>query len=206
MASRATVLRHLEELKACRRCPRMVPPPIVGEAVHDARVLLCGQAPGSYEGVRGRPFAHTAGKTLFSWFEQALGIDEEQVRSRLWFSAVCRCFPGKNPKGGDRVPSADEIERCAPWLDAELRMLRPALVIAVGKLAISRFMPVRRLDEVVGRVHEVEHASVRFDLLPLPHPSGVSTWHYKEPGKTLLKQALAALAAHPAASSLRAPR
>lgn len=203
MASRAKVLRHLDELKACRACPGMVPPSVVGRPVHDARVLLCGQAPGVHEGSRARPFAHTAGKTLFAWMTEALDVDEEQFRSRVWFSAVCRCFPGKNPKGGDRVPSDDEIARCAPWLDAELRMLRPALVLAVGKLAISRFLPVTRLDEVVGRVHVAERAGVRFDLLPLPHPSGVSTWHRKEPGKALLAQALAALRAHPAASSVR---
>lgn len=206
MASRARVLRHLEELGACRRCPQMVPPSVVGRPVHDARILLCGQAPGVHEGTRGRPFAHTAGKTLFSWLERSLGIDEEEARSRLWFSAVCRCFPGKNPKGGDRVPSEDEIERCAPWLDAELRMLKPALVLAVGKLAISRFLPVQRLDEVVGQVHTAERAGVRFDVLPLPHPSGVSTWHHKEPGRTLLAEALTLLAEHPAASSLRRPR
>lgn len=183
----------------------MVPPSVVGEPVHDARVLLCGQAPGVHEGSRARPFAYTAGKTLFAWMDDALGVDEEQFRARVWFSAVCRCFPGKNPKGGDRVPSEDEIAHCAPWLDAELRMLRPALVLAVGKLAISRFLPVKKLDEVVGRVHTAERAGVRFDLLPLPHPSGVSTWHRKEPGKGLLAQALAAFAAHPAASFVREP-
>lgn len=196
------MLLHLDELRACRRCPNMVPPSVVGRPVRDARVLLVGQAPGSREGDRGRPFAHTAGKTLFGWLEQALAVDEERVRDRVWFSAVCRCFPGKNPKGGDRVPGDDEVERCAPWLDAELRMLQPALVLAVGKLAISRFLSFKKLDEVVGELFEAQRAGVRFALLPLPHPSGASTWHRQEQGKALLTRALTRLASHPAAASV----
>ncbi len=203
MASRAKVLRHIAELSACRRCPRMHPPSVVGQPVHDARVLLVGQAPGSREGSRARPFAFTAGTTLFRWMQEALDVDEEQFRARVWFSAVCRCFPGKNPKGGDRVPDKEEREACAPWLDAELRMLKPELVLAVGKLAISRFMTFQKLADVVGQVHSVEHAGVRFDVLPLPHPSGMSTWHHMEPGKALLAQALIALREHPAARSIR---
>lgn len=207
MATKALVLRHQDALRECRRCPRMVPPSVVGQPVHRARILLVGQAPGSREGSRARPFAHTAGKTLFAWMQDALEVDEEQFRARVWFSAVCRCFPGKNPKGGDRVPDADEIERCAPWLDAEIAMLKPALVLAIGRLAISRFLDMKRsfkkLDEVVGRLHTSERAGVTLDVLPLPHPSGLSTWHRREPGKVLLAQALTLLRAHPAASSLR---
>jgi uracil-DNA glycosylase len=203
MASRAKVRAHLEALSACRRCPAMHPPVVVGRPVADARILLVGQAPGDREGVRGQPFAHTAGKTLFAWLGPALEADEERLRDRLWFSAVCRCFPGKKDKGGDRVPAREEIEACAGWLDAEIAMLRPELVLAVGKLAIAQFLEVKKLDAVVGRMHEGERAGVRFDLLPLPHPSGVSTWHRKEPGKALLEKALAMLSAHPAAASLR---
>lgn len=203
MASLAHVKRHLSALEACARCPRMAGPPVVGRPNARAEILLVGQAPGDREIVRRRPFAHSAGRTLFRWLDEALAIDEEEARAGLWFSAVCRCFPGKKERGGDRVPDAEEIERCAPWLDDELRMLRPRLVLAVGKLAISRFVRVQRLDDVIGRVLEVERAGVTFDLLPLPHPSGVSTWHVTEPGKTLLKEALALLSRHPAAVSLR---
>lgn len=182
----------------------MVPPSVVGRPVHDARILLVGQAPGAREGDRARPFAHTAGTTLFRWMSDALEVDEERFRSRVWFAAVCRCFPGKTPNGGDRVPNPEEIEACAPFLDEELRLLRPALVLAVGKLAISRFTRVDRLGDVVGQLLGAERAGVRFDLLPLPHPSGVSTWHRSEPGKALLGAALSALAAHPAAVSVTA--
>jgi D-alanyl-lipoteichoic acid acyltransferase DltB (MBOAT superfamily) len=65
-------------------------------------VLLVGQAPGVREPVAGKPFAWTAGKTLFRWFEEAVGLTEEAVRKKIYFAAVCRCFPGKAPGGNDR--------------------------------------------------------------------------------------------------------
>lgn len=192
------LLAHFEELEACRRCPGMHGPPVHGRPVV-GRVLLVGQAPGAHEPVRGRPFAHTAGKTLFKWLHAATGLDEEQARDRIFFAAVCRCFPGKSPRGGgDRVPDEDEMAACAPWLDAEIGLLRPTLVLAVGKLAIGRFLPCARLEDVVGEIWPGARAGRRFDVLPLPHPSGASTWHHKEPGKRLLGRALERLGSHPA--------
>jgi uracil-DNA glycosylase len=106
-------------------------------------------------------------------------------------AAVCRCFPGKHPKGsGDRVPDDIEIANCAPWLEREIALLRPKLVIPVGKLAIGQFVEANTLAEVIGRVLPLERAGVKFDLIALPHPSGASTWHRMEPGKTLLRKAL----------------
>ena len=95
--------RHVARLLRCRRCPRMKSWPVSGGAIL-SDVMLVGQAPGPREPVLKRPFAHTAGKTLFRWFEQFCGINEAAVRSTAYFAAVCRCFPGKNSSGGDRVP------------------------------------------------------------------------------------------------------
>ena len=190
-------LRQLQQaLKACHACPRMHGPPVHGEPVA-AKILLVGQAPGEKEIEVHRPFAWTAGKTLFRWFE-TIGVDERQFRSRVYMSAVCRCFPGKKPRGGDRVPDADEIERCAKWLDGEIDILRPELIIPVGKLAISRFLEFKTLREVIGEKHQIASHDRTIDVIPLPHPSGASTWHVTEPGKTLLRDALALIGQHPA--------
>jgi uracil-DNA glycosylase len=172
-------------------------PAVVGRPV-TSRVMLVGQAPGDKEPRLGRPFAWTAGKTLFAWFQAALGWTEDEVRDRIYLAAVCRCFPGKQPGGGDRVPAPDEIAACADWLEREFALLEPSLVIPVGKLAISRFLPVERLNDVIGRSHRVTYTGRELDCIPLPHPSGASTWHRREPGKTLLAEALARLALHPA--------
>jgi uracil-DNA glycosylase len=187
--TRELLAAHIERLHACRRCPRMHKPVVSGGPVL-SRVLLVGQAPGDKEPVLGRPFAWTAGKTLFHWFEDACGLNEQEFRARIYMAAVCRCFPGKKPQGGDRVPSAEEIGHCSSWLDAELEILGPRLVIPVGKLAIQQFLPFERIDRVIGRKFEVRSGPHRFSLIPLPHPSGASPWHRMEPGKMLLDRAL----------------
>ena len=188
---------HLRLLSRCERCPSMQKPVVTGRPVA-GRIILVGQAPGIKEPQLGRPFAWTAGKTLFRWIERALGWDEEQTRDRIYFSAVCRCFPGKNPNGGDRVPSNDEVARCSHWLKREFQLLQPLLVLPVGRLAISQFLAFESLSTVVGRQWKLQYNGGWQDVIPLPHPSGASTWHRTEPGKTLLDESLRLLASHPA--------
>jgi uracil-DNA glycosylase len=190
------LLAHQDVLAHCRRCPRMQSTPVIGNPVV-SRVLLVGQAPGPKEPAIGKPFAWTAGRMLFKWFA-GIGLTEEAFRGRVYMAAACRCFPGKRPSGGDRVPDDDEVANCASWLDAEIGINRPALVLAAGKLAIAQFMAVDRLDAVVGKLHRTTRNGISFDVAPLPHPSGASTWQHTEPGKTLLPRALALIAAHPA--------
>jgi uracil-DNA glycosylase len=190
------LIEHQAELRRCTRCADMVGPVVTGNA-GVSPILLLGQAPGDKEGAAGRPFAWTAGKTLFKWFE-GIGIAEAAFRERVYMAAVCRCFPGKNPKGGDRVPSRDEIAHCAPWLEQELTLLQPRLILPVGKMAIARFVDCKRLTEVIGQQQRIDTPAGPTDLIPLPHPSGASTWHRTEPGRTLLQQALQLIAAHPA--------
>ena len=195
--SAAALRAHVEELRACRKCVRMESAPVSGGPVK-SEVMLVGQAPGTHEPQLGRPFAWTAGKTLFRWFEQACGFGEDIFRANVYMAAVCRCFPGKHPKGsGDRVPDDEEIANCAPWMESEIRLLQPKLVIPVGKLAIAQFVTAEKLSEVIGRRIPLERGGVKFDLVALPHPSGASTWHRTEPGKTLLKQTLGLLGKDP---------
>ncbi|MBI4663561.1 MAG: uracil-DNA glycosylase family protein [Verrucomicrobia bacterium] len=172
--------------------------PVVTCGAVVSQVLLVGQAPGDKEPVLGRPFAWTAGRTLFRWFADAAGMTEAQFRASIYMAAVCRCFPGKKPSGGDRVPSPEEVRNCSTWLMNELEILRPRLVIPVGKLAIEQFLAMRGLDQIIGRKFVVSCAEHTFDLIPLPHPSGASPWHRIEPGKTLLAKALGLIANHPA--------
>ncbi len=186
------------DLAGCRLCPRVMGTPVHPSA-QPARILLVGQAPGPREASLGRPFAWTAGRTLFGWFASVLGADEQLVRRHVYLSAVTRCFPGKAPGGGDRRPDPDEVARCRKWLRAEVELMRPRLVVPVGTLAIAEVMGHRGgLAEVVGTAHRLVFEGHRADVIPLPHPSGASTWHRTEPGKSLLARALALLASHPA--------
>ena len=199
-----TVKKHLAALRGCERCPRMQRPAVVGRPTV-SRVLLVGQAPGDKEPKLGRPFAWTAGKTLFKWFQGALGWSEDDVRDRIYFAAVCRCFPGKRPEGGDRVPAPDEIANCAAWLEREFALLQPALVLPVGKLAIGQFLGERPLVETIGKEFAITFRGHPVDCVPLPHPSGASPWHRMEPGKTLLNRALALIAKHAAIRGRASP-
>ena len=171
-----------------------------GPVVSD--VMLVGQAPGPREPVLAKPFAWTAGRTLFRWFEQFCGIDETELRTKIYFAAVCRCFPGKTSTGGDRVPAPDEIANCSTWLDEEIQILRPRLLIPVGRLAITQFVKCPSLEAVIGRGFRVERAGREFDLIPLPHPSGASPWPKIPPGKALLEKAMRKIARHPAIKKL----
>ena len=127
----ADLQAHRRALLQCRACEQMIGPVVSGNPVASP-VLLVGQAPGDKEGKFGRPFAWTAGKTLFKWFA-SIGFEEAAFRERVYMAAVCRCFPGKNPKGGDRVPNLVEIATCGRWLDAEIDLLRPKLLIQIGR-------------------------------------------------------------------------
>ena len=166
-------------------------------------VMLIGQAPGPREPVLQRPFAHTAGKTLFQWFEKFCRMNETTVRSTIYFAAVCRCFPGKNSSGGDRVPAPDEVRNCSSWMNDEIQILRPRLVIPVGRLAIVQFIDCAKLEEVIGRGFRVKRAGHSFDLIPLPHPSGASPWHKIPPGRQSTQRAMRKIARHPAIIDLR---
>jgi uracil-DNA glycosylase len=193
MASTAKKLNeHVAALSACRRCEhRGDVRPIVSLAVAP-RVMLVGQAPGQVEAQGGKPFAGRAGRTLFRWFEQA-GIDEFTARRRIYIAAVTRCYPGPSPSGrGDRVPSIEEQQACSSWLDSELAIIRPKVIIPVGKLAIGRFFAEQPLDRIIGRSHVVDRRLV----IPLPHPSGASSWIHQGNHPALLAQAIRLIEQH----------
>jgi uracil-DNA glycosylase len=211
-AREAKVVSALEVVQADIRAfrPRGFGPPVHGAPVA-SRILLVGQAPGPHEGRLGRPFAWTAGKTLFGWFARATGADEATVRARVYIAAVVRCFPGKTSSGGDRVPTRDECARWRGFLEREVAILEPRLVLPVGRLAISEVLGpgvgTGPLAQVVGKEHRRLYHGAEVDVIPLPHPSGASTWFKVEPGRTLLERALERLARHPEViRALGAPR
>lgn len=194
MPKRSSLDRALEDhcraLSSCRRCnlgPGVLP---IVSLARRPRVMLVGQAPGKVETGGGRAFAGRAGKTLFRWLERA-GLDERTARNRIYIAAVTRCYPGPSPSGrGDRVPSPVERANCSSWLDDELRLVRPRLLLPVGRLAIERFLPRLPLEELIGREHEIDCAGLRVIAIPLPHPSGASSWIHQGNHAGLLSRAL----------------
>jgi uracil-DNA glycosylase len=148
------------------------------------RAMIVGQAPGAVEGVERRPWRGRAGRTLRGW----LGLDEDAFYETFYCASVTRCYPGKHPSGrGDRPPTPTELGLCSFWLDWELRLLRPGLVLVVGGLAIRRLLGLPRLTETIGRRYALGDATA----VPLPHPSGASGWLNDHANRARLEDALA---------------
>jgi uracil-DNA glycosylase family 4 len=196
MASRHERLVALQrEHRGCTRCViaghiAMANPVFSGRA--DQEILLVGQAPGPVEQDQTRPFAGRAGRQLMRWLQRAGFRDEDDVRARIYMTSMTTCFPGRAPGGGDRRPSAAEVALCRPWLDSALELLQPRLILPVGGLAISRFLPGRRLDDVIGHAfgpdgHRLDDTQTgQAILVPLPHPSGQSRWN-NDPARAALR-------------------
>ena len=186
------------EVSACRRCAlagyRVHGPPVLGGdpsmVRQPRRVMLIGQAPGRTETASGRPFCGQAGRRLFGWLA-SVGIEEDAFRRQVYMAALTRCYPGSSPTGhGDRRPSPAELALCRPFLDRALALIGPQLILLVGSMAIDAFLGKMPLVDAVGRMHV--RAGQRY--LPLPHPSGASTWLNDSRHQALLSRALALLA------------
>jgi uracil-DNA glycosylase len=168
--------RSLTSLKrdeaVCRACVERGYPleslPVIAPG-EGQRAFLFGQAPGIVEGQERRPWRGRAGQTLRRW----LAMGEDEFYETFYCASVTRCYPGKPPSGrGDRTPTPVEQQLCAFWREQELKLLRPQLIVTVGGLAARSLLGVKSVTESVGVRYEVGGAVA----IPLPHPSGASSW------------------------------
>ncbi len=196
-AERRAALADLHaRLHACRLCLQagyeIFPRAIFSGGVA-ARLMIVGQAPGITEKEAGRPFNAGSGTRLFQWLAQA-GIEQGWFRRTQYMTSVTKCYPGRGKSGsGDRVPTRAEQHLCRPYLDAEISLVNPDIILPVGRLAINLFYPENQaLEQVIGTQKQVDGRWV----IPLPHPSGASRWHQSEANRRLVDQALDLLRAH----------
>jgi uracil-DNA glycosylase family 4 len=149
------------------------------------RAYMYGQAPGIVEGEERLPWRGRAGQTLRRW----LGFDEEQFYSTFFCASVTRCYPGRAASGrGDRTPTPREQELCRFWRDWELELIRPRLIVTVGGLALKSLLGLPgSLTECIGCRYELGGVPV----VPLPHPSGASSWPNVPANRVRLDAALA---------------
>jgi uracil-DNA glycosylase len=179
-----------QRIVACRTCHAagfvQSARPIRHPWTERQRTMIVGQAPGAQTEAKRFHFAGPGGVLLGRWLVTA-GYDVDQWREQCYITSLTRCFPGKAPRGrGDRKPSPPELALCRPFLDEEIRLVRPRIVLAVGGMAIEHFLGRQPLDAVVGTLTEVDGLRV----LPLPHPSGVSRWLNDPAHQALVAQAL----------------
>ncbi|HZQ88608.1 MAG TPA: uracil-DNA glycosylase family protein [Gaiellaceae bacterium] len=174
------------DLSRCRACVEAGFPlesfPVRAPLQHQ-RAYMYGQAPGIVEGEERLPWRGRAGQTLRRWLE----MDEDAFYAAFYCASVTRCYPGRAPSGrGDRTPTPREQELCAFWHRWELELIRPRLVVAVGGLAIRALLGRPSLTECIGERYEVDGVPV----IPLPHPSGASSWPNVPANRVRLDRAL----------------
>ncbi|WP_052888830.1 uracil-DNA glycosylase family protein [Thermogemmatispora carboxidivorans] len=195
---RLEALQRLQAtLRSCQRCQDQgylaQALPVVNPVLHADLIgglMIIGQAPGLRSQQRGIPFGGPGGRILQSWLEQA-GFPPGYLHQHAYLSSLTRCYPGPAPRGqGDRRPSPQELALCRPFLEAELSLLRPRVILLVGVMAIEAFWGTVKLEEIIGtgRVEDTRR------WLPLPHPSGVSRWLNTPCHREQLQRALALLA------------
>ena len=185
-----------DELGSCRLCLEAgyeIYPRAIYSGTLGAKMMIIGQAPGITEKEAGRPFNAGSGTRLFQWLAGA-GIDEDWFRSTQYMTSVTKCYPGRSANGsGDRVPSKIEQSLCRPYLDQEIDLVDPSLIIPVGKLAIGLFYPLSQpLKQVIGTQKQVHERWI----IPLPHPSGASRWHQIEAHRALIRDAVQLIQDH----------
>jgi uracil-DNA glycosylase len=189
MTRRRSSYRSLRSLQrdaaVCRACVEAGYPleslPIV-QPYAGQRAYILGQAPGAVEGGERRPWRGRAGRTLRRWLE----LDEDEFYVTFYCASVTRCYPGKAPSGrGDRTPTPREQELCSFWREWEFELLRPRLIVPVGGLAARRLLGVKSVGESVGRRYDYGDAVA----IPLPHPSGASSWLNEPANRKLVARA-----------------
>ena len=191
MTVRRASYRSLESLQRdtarCRACVeagyRLESLPVRARFAHQ-RAYMYGQAPGVVEGAERLPWRGRAGQTLRRWLE----LDEDAFYATFFCASVTRCYPGRAASvRGDRTPTPREQELCEFWRHWELELLRPRLIVTVGGLALRRLLGHTQLTEAIGERYELDGAPV----VPLPHPSGASSWPNVPANRKRLDRAVA---------------
>jgi uracil-DNA glycosylase len=180
-------------MRACRRCLAAgysIVPPAVFSGTIGARVLVVGQAPGSKEVAARRPFHAGSGARLFEWLGRA-GFEVDAFRREQYITSVTKCFPGKAASGGgDRVPSRAERDLCRPFLDEQIRLIDPEVILLIGRVAVDAVLPgAGRFEDLIGKARRVDGRWI----VPLPHPSGASRWHQIPANRKRIDAAIALL-------------
>ncbi len=184
------------DMKECRLCLMEgfeIYPPAVFSGKKLADFMTIGQAPGITEQQAQRPFNAGSGTRLFGWLARA-GIEEEWFRSTQYMTSITKCYPGRQSSGsGDRVPTRREQELCRPFLDNEIELVNPQVIIPIGRLAINLFYPKKlKLSEIIGTQKEIAGRWI----IPLPHSSGASRWHQIEENRQLISAAITLIMNH----------
>lgn len=148
------------DIASCRTCTKLcqsVTNPVPGEGDPDADVMFIGEAPGAKEDETGRPFVGAAGRLLD---EMLAGVGLN--RKKVFITNVVKYRPPEN-----RDPLAEEVSQCWPWLQEQIKIIEPKLIVLLGRHAMARFIPETSISQVHGRPYHLD----KNVYLPLYHPA-----------------------------------
>lgn len=162
--------RHID---TCRKCIlyKSASHAVPGEGDNHARLMFIGEAPGRYEDETGRPFVGRAGKLLDQLLE-SIGIQ----RSSVFITSVIKHRPAKN-----RPPKPAELTACSNWLKHQLMIIKPKLILPLGRFGLEFFLPKAKISAVHGTIQTAQKYDFQFTLFPLYHPAaGLRSTRNKE--------------------------
>ncbi len=138
-----------EEIRKCTSCPlsRGRTLAVPGEGKIGTRIMIVGEAPGAEEDRLGQPFVGRAGKLLDELLETA-GIDREEV----FITNTVKCRPPKN-----RNPNSVELKSCKRWLDAQIDLIKPKLIIVLGRVALKNLTGMEKIKDLHGKLYEKKY-------------------------------------------------
>ena len=163
----------ISRIKNCRRCDlwRSRLNPVPGEGSIDAQIFFIGEAPGYNEDKQGRPFVGRAGKILDELLD-SIGID----RSEVYIANILKCRPPNN-----RDPSVEEIDVCVEYLNRQIEIIQPSIIVPLGRFACEYIfkkygLTYDKISKIHGRIYKVNTLFGRIIIIPLYHPA-VATYN-----------------------------
>lgn len=163
---RARSLKRLfSDMACCTRCELAHGRTQVVHGIGSVRATLMfvGEAPGEKEDLAGEPFVGNAGRLLDRLLEE-----HDISRKDVFITNIVACRPPRN-----RTPRVKEVRAHAPWIDEQLRLVKPRLVVTLGRVALTYFVPKAKVSELRGSPQKILHGEQSLVVLPTFHPSAV---------------------------------
>ncbi len=154
----AEEIKSFKGLDIAKNCTRPVP----GEGNLDAQIMFIGEGPGFNEDMQGRPFVGQAGKLLEKTLLESLNLK----RTDVYITNIIKYRPPDN-----RDPFPDEIEACRDWLDRQIAVIKPGIIVTLGRFSMAKFIPDVSISRVHGQSRFVEFGGVRYIIFPMYHPA-----------------------------------
>lgn len=152
-----------KEVASCRKCPlyKNATNPVPGEGNPEAEMMLVGEGPGFFEDQKGIPFCGAAGKLLDELLQSI-----EVARKDVFIGNMVKHRAPEN-----RDPQPEEIEACREFLDRQIEIIQPKIIVTLGRFSMNKFIPEGKISQIHGQARFVEFAGRKIIVIPMFHPA-----------------------------------